>query len=43
MDDLRPEMVALVDAFDFTDHSLGSTIGRKDGNDFFFIFMLMYK
>lgn len=29
---LRPEAVALVDAFDFQDVSLGSVLGRYDGN-----------
>jgi len=29
---IRPEAVTLVDAFDFTDASLGSVLGRKDGN-----------
>jgi len=29
---LRPNCVALVDAFDFTDHLLGSVLGRYDGN-----------
>ena len=30
--ELRPNAVALVDAFDFTDHYLGSVLGRYDGN-----------
>ena len=30
--DIRPNAVALVDAFDFTDHKLGSVLGRYDGN-----------
>ena len=29
---LRQNAVALVDAFDFTDHSLGSALGCFDGN-----------
>ena len=29
---IRPNAVALVDAFDFTDHILGSVLGRYDGN-----------
>ena len=29
---LRPELVALTDAFDYPDQLLGSTLGRKDGN-----------
>ena len=29
---IRPNAVALVDAFDFTDASLVSALGRKDGN-----------
>lgn len=29
---IRPNAVALVDAFDFTDHLLGSILGRYDGN-----------
>jgi len=32
MDKLRPNAIALVDAFEFADNSLGSTIGRSDGN-----------
>jgi acyl-CoA oxidase len=32
MGDLRKDAVALVDAFDFTDNTLKSTIGRFDGN-----------
>lgn len=32
MKDLRGEMNGLVDAFDITDTTLASTIGRKDGN-----------
>jgi acyl-CoA oxidase len=32
LDALRPDCVALVDAFDFPDSVLNSTIGRKDGN-----------
>ena len=32
LDTLRPDCVALVDAFDFPDSVLNSTIGRKDGN-----------
>ena len=28
---LRPDAVALVDAFDFTDHGLCSVLGRYDG------------
>lgn len=29
---IRPNAVALVDSFDFTDHLLGSILGRYDGN-----------
>lgn len=29
---IRPEAVALVDAFDFQDVTLGSVLGRYDGN-----------
>lgn len=29
---IRPEAVALVDAFDYRDMSLGSVLGRYDGN-----------
>ena len=29
---LRPNVVALVDAFDFTDEDLQSVLGRYDGN-----------
>ena len=29
---IRPNAVALVDAFNYTDHFLGSTLGRYDGN-----------
>jgi acyl-CoA oxidase len=29
---LRPHAVVLVDAFNFTDHTLNSTLGRADGN-----------
>ena len=29
---IRPDTIALVDAFDFTDTALASSIGRKDGN-----------
>ncbi|XP_068316844.1 peroxisomal acyl-coenzyme A oxidase 1 [Pyrus communis] len=29
---LRPNAIALVDAFNFTDHYLGSVLGRYDGN-----------
>ncbi|CAM0912317.1 unnamed protein product [Alopecurus aequalis] len=29
---VRPNAVALVDAFDYTDHYLGSVLGRYDGN-----------
>jgi len=32
LDSLRPDAVALVDAFDFPDRVLASTIGRHDGN-----------
>ena len=32
LDELRPDAVTLCDAFGFTDYSLGSTIGRADGN-----------
>ena len=30
--EIRPNAVALVDAFDFSDHVLGSVLGRFDGN-----------
>jgi acyl-CoA oxidase len=29
---VRPNAVALVDAFDYTDHYLSSVLGRYDGN-----------
>ena len=29
---MRPDAVALVDAFDFSDTQLGSAIGKYDGN-----------
>ena len=29
---IRPEAVALVDSFDYTDRELGSILGRYDGN-----------
>lgn len=32
MDRIRPNVVALVDAFEFSDNTLGSTIGKFDGN-----------
>lgn len=32
LDEIRPDAVALVDAFDIPDRVLASTIGRKDGN-----------
>ena len=32
MNDLRPDIICLVDAFDIHDSVLASTIGRKDGN-----------
>eukprot|EP01101_Sappina_pedata_P006818 TRINITY_DN3487_c0_g1_i1.p1 TRINITY_DN3487_c0_g1~~TRINITY_DN3487_c0_g1_i1.p1 ORF type:complete len:678 (+),score=289.89 TRINITY_DN3487_c0_g1_i1:34-2067(+) len=32
LDEVRPNAVALVDAWDFTDHMLGSAIGCYDGN-----------
>jgi acyl-CoA oxidase len=32
MADIRPNAVALVDAFDYPDHLLGSVLGRYDGN-----------
>jgi len=32
MEQLRPDAVALVDAFDFPDRVLNSAIGRYDGN-----------
>jgi acyl-CoA oxidase len=32
VDSLRPDCVSLVDAFDFPDSVLNSTIGRHDGN-----------
>ncbi|KAI0216686.1 Peroxisomal acyl-coenzyme A oxidase 1 [Lamellibrachia satsuma] len=31
LSDIRPKAVALVDAFDFSDHVLGSVLGRYDG------------
>lgn len=30
--EIRPNAVALVDAFDYSDHMLGSVLGRYDGN-----------
>lgn len=30
--EIRPNAVALVDAFDFTDRTLGSVLGRYDGD-----------
>ena len=32
MSQIRKNAVALVDAFDFDDHQLGSVLGRYDGN-----------
>jgi acyl-CoA oxidase len=32
LESIRPDTIALVDAFDFTDTALASSIGRKDGN-----------
>jgi len=32
MAEIRPDCVALTDAFDLTDTALNSTIGRYDGN-----------
>ncbi|KAJ7391545.1 Acyl-coenzyme A oxidase (Acyl-CoA oxidase) [Desmophyllum pertusum] len=32
MDQLRPEAVSLVDAFDYSDYVLNSPLGRYDGN-----------
>ena len=32
MDSLRPEAAALVDAYDFTDTVLASSIGKFDGH-----------
>jgi acyl-CoA oxidase len=32
MKNIRPNAVALVDAFDFSDTALNSSIGRYDGN-----------
>ncbi|VDN38652.1 unnamed protein product [Gongylonema pulchrum] len=32
MECLRPEAVALVDSFDFSDRELHSVLGRRDGN-----------
>jgi len=29
---VRPNAIALVDAFNYTDHFLGSALGRYDGN-----------
>lgn len=29
---MRPNAIALVDAFNYTDHYLGSILGRYDGN-----------
>ena len=31
LSDIRPEAVALVDAYDYSDHALGSVLGRYDG------------
>jgi hypothetical protein len=30
--EVRPDAVALVDAWNFSDHVLGSALGRRDGN-----------
>jgi len=38
-DKVRPNAVSLVDAFDFTDHHLGSALGRYDGN----VYETLYK
>ena len=35
---LRPDAVALVDAFDFTDHGLCSVLGRYDGQVYEYLF-----
>lgn len=32
LDQLRPELVSLTDAFDYPDNILNSTLGRADGN-----------
>jgi hypothetical protein len=32
MDAIRPDAVAVVDSFGFTDETLNSAIGREDGN-----------
>jgi len=32
MEEIRPDVIALTDAFDLTDTALNSTIGRYDGN-----------
>lgn len=32
MNQVRPNAVSLVDAFDHSDHYLGSTLGRYDGD-----------
>ena len=40
LDQLRPDAVALVDAFDFPDRVLASAIGRYDGmNETFLLFL----
>jgi acyl-CoA oxidase len=36
---VRPNAVALVDAFDYTDHYLGSALGRYDGD----VYSALYK
>lgn len=37
--EIRPDAVALADAFDFSDQSLSSILGRYDGN----VYENMYK
>ena len=36
---LRPDLVALTDAFDFPDRVLNSTLGRHDGNVYEHLFL----
>ena len=36
---IRPNAVSLVDSFDYTDHYLGSALGRYDGN----VYSTLYK
>ncbi len=40
LDELRPDAVPLVDAFDVSDEILASTIGRSDGKKFKILFQI---